>query len=149
MAIDKTVQAIFDKAMYLIDAQNESTGSTTSADTKEYRVRTIGILNNLLDVVYPASATYPDDDTGRPALDDIYSFEDELDLDPRILRDVLPNGLAAHLLSEENPSLAEYFQQLFEEHLEAARAGVRATFESVDDAMPYGGIEYGRFSRWF
>ena len=149
MAIDKTVQAIFDKAMYLIDAQNESTGSTTSADTKEYRVRTIGILNNLLDVVYPASATYPDDDTGRPALDDIYSFEDELDLDPRILRDVLPNGLAAHLLSEENPSLAEYFQQLFEDHLEAARAGVRATFESVDDAMPYGGIEYGRFSRWF
>jgi len=149
MAIDKTVQAIFDKAMYLIDAQNESTGSTTSADTKEYRVRTIGILNNLLDVVYPASATYPDDNAGRPALDDIYSFEDELDLDPRILRDVLPNGLAAHLLSEENPSLAEYFQQLFEEHLEAARAGVRATFESVDDAMPYGGIEYGRFSRWF
>ena len=145
MAIDKTVQAIFDKAMYLIDAQNESTGS---ADTKEYRVRTIGILNNLLDVVYPASATYPDDDTGRPALDDIYSFEDELDLDPRILRDVLPNGLAAHLLSEENPSLAEYFQQLFEEHLEAARAGVRATFESVDDAIPYGGIDYGRFSRW-
>lgn len=149
MAIDKTVQAIFDKAIYLIDAQNESTGFTTSADTKEYRVRTIGILNNLLDVVYPASATYPDDDTGRPALDDIYSFDDELDLDPRILRDVLPNGLAAHLLSEENPSLAEYFQQLFEEHLEAARAGVRATFESVDDAMPYGGIEYGRFSRWF
>lgn len=149
MAIDKTVQAIFDKAIYLIDAQNESTGSTTSADTKEYRVRTVGILNNLLDVVYPASATYPDDDTGRPALDDIYGFEDELDLDPRILRDVLPNGLAAHLLSEENPSLAEYFQQLFEEHLEAARDGVRAMFESVDDAMPYGGIEYGRFSRWF
>ena len=149
MAIDKTVQAIFDKAIYLIDAQNESTGYTMSADTKEYRVRTIGILNNLLDVVYPASATDPYEGTGRPALDDIYSFEDELDLDPRILRDVLPNGLAAHLLSEENPSLAEYFQQLFEEHLEAARAGVRATFESVDDAMPYGGIEYGRFSRWF
>lgn len=149
MAIDKTVRAVFDKAMYLIDAQNESTGATDSADTKEYRVRTIGILNNLLDVVYPASATYPDDDEGRPALDDIRDFDDELDLDPRILRDVLPNGLAAHLLSEENPDLAQYFQQLFEEHLELARRGVRATFESVDDALPYGGIEYGRFSRWF
>ena len=55
MAIDKTVQGIFDKAMYLIDAQNESAGSTTSGDTKEYRVRTIGILNNLLDVGDPAS----------------------------------------------------------------------------------------------
>lgn len=149
MAIDKTVRAVFDKAMYLIDAQNESTGATDSADTKEYRVRTIGILNNLLDVVFPASATYPDDDEGRPALDDIRDFDDELDLDPRILRDVLPNGLAAHLLGEENPDLAQYFQQLFEEHLELARRGVRATFESVDDALPYGGIEYGRFSRWF
>lgn len=148
MAIDRTVQAVFDKAIYLIDAQNESTGSTSSSDTKEYRVRTIGILNNLLDVVYPASATYPKDE-GRPALDDIQGFDDELDLDPRILRDVLPNGLAAHLLSEENPSLAEYFQQLFEEHLEAARRGVRGVFESVDDALPYGGIEYGRFSSWF
>ena len=68
MAIDKTVQGIFDKAMYLIDAQNESTGSTTSGDTKEYRVRTIGILNNLLDVVYPASSTYPTDGDGRPAV---------------------------------------------------------------------------------
>ena len=148
MAIDKTVQAVFDKAIYLIDAQNESTGITSSADTKEYRVRTIGILNNLLDVVYPASATYPENEAGRPALDDIQEVSDELDLDPRILRDVLPNGLAAHLLSEENPTLAEYFQQMFEEHLEAARRGVRATFESIDDALPYGGIEYGRFSRW-
>lgn len=149
MAIDKTVQAIFDKAMYLIDAQNESTGATTSGDTKEYRVRTIGILNNLIDIVYPASATYPDDQEGRPALDDIVDFSDSLDLDPLILRDVLPNGLAAHLLSEENPSLAEYFQQLFEEHLERARSGVRSKFESVDDALPYGGIEHCQFSRWF
>lgn len=149
MAIDKTVQAIFDKAMYLIDAQNESTGATTSGDTKEYRVRTIGILNNLIDIVYPASATYPDEQEGRPALDDIVDFGDSLDLDPLILRDVLPNGLAAHLLSEENPSLAEYFQQLFEEHLERARSGVRSKFESVDDALPYGGIEYCQFSRWF
>jgi hypothetical protein len=149
MAIDKTVQAIFDKAMYLIDAQNESTGATTSGDTKEYRVRTIGILNNLIDIVYPASATYPDEQEGRPALDDIVDFSDSLDLDPLILRDVLPNGLAAHLLSEENPSLAEYFQQLFEEHLERARSGVRSKFESVDDALPYGGIEYCQFSRWF
>ena len=49
MAINKTVQAVFDKAMYLIDAQNEQTGSTSGADVNEYRVRTIGILNVLLD----------------------------------------------------------------------------------------------------
>ena len=58
MAINKTVQAVFDKAMFLIDAQNEQTGATSGADTTEYRVRTIGILNVLLDAVYPASDTF-------------------------------------------------------------------------------------------
>lgn len=50
--IDKTVQAVFDKAMYLIGEQNDATGQTMTADTKEYEVRTVGILNSLLDVVY-------------------------------------------------------------------------------------------------
>lgn len=149
MAINKTVQAIFDKAMYLMDAQNESTGITETSDTKEYRVRTIGILNNLLDVVYPASDTFAIGDDGRrPALEDIKDFTDELDLDARILRDVLPNGLAAKLLSEENPALANYFQQCFEQSLAQTRAMRPASFESIDDCLPYGGIEYGQFGRW-
>lgn len=149
MAINRTVQAIFDKAMYLIDAQNESTGNTNNSDTQEYKVRTIGILNNLLDVVYPASDTFSAAVDGhRPALDDITGFEDELDLDARILRDVLPNGLAAKLLSEENPTLADYFQQCFEQSLAEARNRIPASFESIDDCLPYGGIEYGEFGRW-
>lgn len=149
MAINKTVQAVFDKAMYLIDAQNESTGNTNTGDTLEYKVRTVGILNNLLDVVYPASDTFAVGEDGkRPALDDITGFEDELDLDPRILRDVLPNGLAAKLLSEENPTLADYFQQCFEQSLAQARAMIPAGFESIDDSLPYGGLEYGEFGRW-
>lgn len=149
MAIDRTVRAVFDKAIYLIDAQSESTGATKTSDTKEYEVRTIGILNNLIDVVYPASDTFEIGEDGkRPALDDIESFDDELDLDARILRDVLPNGLAAKLLSEENPTLANYFQQLFEQELELSKRSRPARFESIDDAFPYGGIEYGEFSRW-
>jgi len=149
MAINKTVQAIFDKAIYLIDGQNESTGVTVTSDTKEYQVRTIGILNNLLDVVYPASDTFAIGEDGkRPALDDIEKFTDELDLDARILRDVLPNGLAAKLLAEENPALADYFQQCFEQSLAEARSKRPAAFESIDDCLPYGGIEYGEFGRW-
>ena len=149
MAINKTVQAVFDKAMYLMDAQNESTGSTDNSDTKEYKVRTIGILNNLLDLVYPASDTFAVGEEGkRPAPEDITSFEDELDLDPRILRDVLPNGLAAKLLSEENPTLADYFQQCFERSLAEARSRVPAGFEGIDDCLPYGGIEHSQFGHW-
>lgn len=149
--IDRTVQGVFDKTMYLIDAQNEATGKTMTTDTKEYEVRTVGILNNLLDVVYPYSDTYAVTTPGkRPALPDIRDFADELDLDAKILRDVLPLGLAARLLSEENPTLANYFQQLFEEHLARAGAGMPAGFEDIDGDLggPYGGLEYGRFGRW-
>lgn len=149
--IDRTVRAVFDKAMYLIDAQNESTGDTRTADTREYEVRTVGILNNLLDVVYPYSDTYAVEEAGkRPALPDVKELGDELDLDAKILRDVLPLGLAARLLAEENPTLANYFQQLFEEHLERAGAQMPAGFEDIDGDLggPYGGIEHGKYSRW-
>lgn len=149
--IDKTVQAVFDKAMYLIGEQNDATGQTMTADTKEYEVRTVGILNSLLDVVYPASDTYVAVEVGkRPALPDIKGFTDELDLDAMVLRDVLPCGLAARLLSQENPSLANYFQQLFEEYLARAMAATPAGFEEIDggDGGPYGGIEYGQFGHW-
>lgn len=149
MSIDLSVQSVFDKAMYLIDAQNESTGSTDNGDTTEYKVRTIGILNNLIDDVYPASDTFVIGEDGkRPALDDLADFSDEIRMDPYIVRSVLPCGLAAKLLSEENPTLADFFWQLYEQRLAKARAGVPASFESIEDGLPYGGIEYGEFARW-
>ena len=149
MSIDLSVQGVFDKAMYLIDAQNESTGSTDNGDTTEYKVRTIGILNNLIDDVYPASDTFVIGEDGkRPALDDLADFSDEIRMDPYIVRSVLPCGLAAKLLSEENPTLADFFWQLYEQRLAKARAGVPASFESIEDGLPYGGIEYGEFARW-
>lgn len=150
MSIDLGVQGVFDKAMYLIDAQNESTGSTDNSDTTEYKVRTLGILNNLIDDVYPASDTFAiGEDGNRPALDDLTSFSDEIRMDPYIVRSVLPCGLAAKLLSEENPTLADFFWQLYEQRLAKARAGVPASFESIEDGLPYGGIEYGEFARWW
>ena len=150
MSIDLSVQGVFDKAMYLIDAQNESTGSTDNSDTTEYKVRTLGILNNLSDDVYPASDTFAISEDGkRPALDDLTSFSDEIKMDPYIVRSVLPCGLAAKLLSEENPTLADFFWQLYEQRLAKAREGVPASFESIEDGLPYGGIEYGEFARWW
>ena len=54
-----TVQEVFDIAIRLMDAQNESTGSTDTADTKEYKLRTPSLLNSLLDGTYPASGKHP------------------------------------------------------------------------------------------
>lgn len=149
--IDKTVRAVFDKAIYLIDGQNDANGDTMTADTKEYEARTVGILNSLLDVVYPASDTYAVTAEGkRPALPDIKGFDDELDLDARVARDVLPCGLAARLLAAEDPALASYFQQLFEEQLARTMAASPTAFEDIGDGEggPYGGLEYGQFGRW-
>lgn len=78
------VQNVFDQAIHLMDAQNESTGSTTTADTKEYALRTPNITNTLLDQVYPYSGTYPSVEDGsseRPFLPSVSSLEDEPDLD--------------------------------------------------------------------
>ena len=151
MSIDKTVQAVFDKAMYLIDAQNESTGATLTSDTQEYKVRTVGILNNLIDEVYPASDTFVHDGSGkRPALPDIVKFEDELDLDAKCVREILPLGLAAELVKEESPANANYFRQRYEAALLRALNSVPATFESIDSDLggAYGGIEHGEYGRW-
>ena len=56
----------------------------------------------------------------------------------------------AKLLSEENPALANYFQQLYEQRLIKAKLGVPAAFEDIggEPGGAYGGIEYGEFSRW-
>lgn len=150
MSIDLSVQGVFDKSMYLIDAQNENSGSTDNSDTTEYKVRTLGILNNLIDDTYPASDTFAIGEDGkRPALDDLTSFSDEIKMDPYIVRSVLPCGLAAKLLSEENPTLADFFWQLYEQRLAKAREGVPSSFESIEGGLPYGGIEYGEFARWW
>ena len=52
-----TVQDIFDSAIRLIDEQNESTGSTETADTKPYRVKAVSLVRNLIPRVYPVSDT--------------------------------------------------------------------------------------------
>ena len=50
-----TAQWIFEKAMNLMDEVNESTGATDTADTREYKNRTIPILNILRVECFPAS----------------------------------------------------------------------------------------------
>lgn len=142
-----TVQDVFDIAVRLMDAQNESTGATDTADTKEYRLRTPSLVNSLLDRVYPASDTYRAAGKGlRPVCRKVSAMEDTLDLDERLCTGVLPYGLAGLLLTEENPSLANFFYQTFLEQLAEARAGLSAEIEDIEDA--YGGLEYGRFGRW-
>ncbi len=158
----ETVQEVFDMAINLMDEQNESTGATETTDTHEYALRTPNLLNTLLDKVYPYSDTYPavsnETNAERPYLESVTSLEDFLDLDSYICRNVLPYGLAALLIREENPTQANFLWQTFLENLEAAKKRLPSSgIESVEDvygggdgssSLGWGGIEYGWFGRW-
>lgn len=153
-----TAQDVFDIAIRLMDAQNESTGSTETADTKEYRVRTPSLLNSILDRAYPASDNYPQGvcdirkaaDRKRPICPKVTAMDDEIQLDERICTGILPYGLAGLLLTEENPVLANFFWQTFLEQLEEAKRGVPSGIESVEDVYGFmnDNLEYGRFAQW-
>lgn len=146
-----TVQQVFDIAIRLMDAQNESTGSTDTADTKEYRLRTPSLLNSILDRAYSASDNYPaTTDRKRPICPKVYAMEDEIALDEYICTGILPYGLAGLLLTEENPTLANFFWQTFLEQLSAAKMALPACEDAIDDCYGFlhDTLAYGQFSRW-
>lgn len=141
-------QQIFELTMSLMDELNESTGQADTGDTKEYKNRTISILNVLRGEVFPYSDTYNRDvEAGkRPICPVISNFKDEIYLDDYICQTVLPCGLAAHLLMQEDPSSANFFQQRYDELKAMLSRGMLAVSEDINDL--YGGIEYCQFSRW-
>ena len=140
-------QWIFEKAMHLMDEVNESTGDTDTSDTKEYKNRTIPILNILRVECFPASDTYQVVEPGkRPICPEITDFQSAIGLDDGICQGVLPYGLAAHLLLDENPDVAAYFNQRYTELLSQYRSAIPTAGEEIQDL--YGGIGFGQFSRW-
>ena len=141
-----TAQQVFATAMGLMD-QLSPGGAADSPDTREYRDRTLLILNALRGELYPYSDSYdPNTEGGRPIADYIRDMDSVVKLDDYICQTILPYGLAAHLLMDENPSAAAFFQSRYEELRNRLAVGIPAQSEDITDL--YGGIEYGEFSRW-
>ena len=140
----RTVQEIFDQAIRMMDAQNESTGSTRTADTKEYELRTPDCLNRYINIVYPYSDTYEPWEGRRAVHPRLSAMTDEVDMDDFICQSVLPPALIYELLREEQPDVANACYQDYERALQEAK--MPASVVDVEDA--YGGLEYGEFSRW-
>ena len=139
-------QKVFDIAMGLMDELSES-GATDTSDTKEYKNRTLFILNALRGELYHYSDTYKAEVPGkRPIVRYIDDFQTPIDLDDYICQTVMPYGLAAHLLLDENPSAAGYFNDRYQELYALLARGLPQGSEDIEDL--YGGIEYGEFSRW-
>lgn len=142
-------QTIYETAIALMDSMSDE-GEADFADNDEYKVRTLPILNILRGELYPYSDTYETDERGRPIVLVIDSFDKPIDLDDYICQSVMPYGLAAHLLLNEDPSTANYFQQRYEELKSRLAVGLPATSEDVEDVYgPRGGIyPYNEFAEW-
>lgn len=144
-----TAQRVFDIAMGLMDEVNESTGNTDTSDTKEYKVRTLFILNALRGELFPFSDTFQVEEPGkRPILTVIRNFTEVIGMDDFICQSVLPYGLAAHLLLDENPSAASFFMQRYEELKASLAKGIPSASEAIEDV--YGSIShpYNHFAEW-
>lgn len=123
---------IFDRAIYLMDEQNETNGQTRTQDTEEYRYRTLGILNVLRHEVYPYSDTFVTGKDGKRAIcPEIKSFDQVLDIDDAIAQTVLPYGLAAHLLIGENDTMAGFFNDRYTELLYTIGSRKPAVWEDI------------------
>ena len=131
---------IFDRAIFLMDEQNENGGQTHTQDTQAYRDRTLGILNVLRNEVYPYSDTFALGCGGKRSIcPEIQSFEQILDIDDAIAQTVLPYGLATHLLLGENDTLASFFNDRYQELLRTIGCRRPVVWEDIP-SMYQGGV---------
>lgn len=138
-----TVQQVFDIAIHMMDEQSESSGSTSTADTREYRLRTLSILNGVLPSLYPFSDTCLYPDSGRPVCPVLTQgnhsnpdFTQIIPLDDTLSLGVLPYALASHLLAGENEELSAWFMNRYMQNFSDLRNKIPATFEPIP--TPYG-----------
>ena len=108
-----TAMDIFERAMHLSDNGDESTGKYDTSDNREYKYRTVAIINTIINEVYPYSDTCVTEAGKRPVHEFLTSMDDEIDLDNYCI-EVLALGLAAKLFTDENGTIANYYQQEYE-----------------------------------
>lgn len=133
-----TAQWVFEATMTIIDELNDA-GAADHADSKEYKDKTLYILNVLRGELYPYSDTFrQSQDKTRPISDIITSFDDVINLDDYICQTVMPYGLAAHLMLDENPNVAAFCQQRYEELLRKLEKGFAQVSEDIVDVYSYG-----------
>ena len=143
-----TAQRVFDLAMGLMDEVNETSGLTDPADTKEYKNRTLLIISALRGELYPYSDTLTGAEGSgkRPVCAPVTDFTSALDLDDVLAQTVLPYGLAAQLLLDENPVAASFLQHRYAELTASLAVGIPLCSEDITGL--YGGMEHRGFGRW-
>lgn len=139
-----TVQQVFDTAISLINEQAQRTGLTLHTDTVDYANRCIPIINTLLPHLYLYSDDRETPDYGRPSCPVLIAPEgggeadmmQDIPLDNTLALGVLPYGLAAHLVADENGELSRWLLSRYNSVFADIRANIPASFEPIP--TPYG-----------
>ena len=134
-----TVQEIFDMAIDLMDERDETTGSTNTADTREYILRTFSILNSGIQVLAPYSLNNePCSFEKRPFAPFISTrdpqnpdFKTNIPLDDSLAYGLLPFYLASLLKSSEDTEFSGRMMTEFNNALQAIRDKTFAEFEDI------------------
>lgn len=132
---------VFTAAMALMDELNEQ-GQSQTTNTAEYARRTPAILNTLLGE-YRVYVGDVKDYVQLASLDDMI-----MGIGAPFCRAALPFGLAALLLTDENPTAASFYQQKYEELLQGYIPRQPASIGSIEDVYGIGSFPYNDYSRW-
>lgn len=118
--------------MYLAGENDERTGETLTRDTEEYEKRTLGILNTIRNELYPYSDTFVHGAGGRRGVcPEIKAMDQYLDLDDVVAQTIMPYGLLAHLLADDNPALASFFLGRYQDLLVTLGRNRPAVWEDI------------------
>lgn len=142
---------IYEAALVWMDANND-------ADTSEYESKATTLINDQLGVVFPYSDNYNEAvkaaNGKRPICPRLNDLDDPVDLDEYICTSIIPLGIAAAMLMDENPSTANTILQIYYERLNALKRGEgMPTFgsEDIEDVYSHNGkshFYYNRFTTW-
>jgi hypothetical protein len=108
-------------------------GAVDMNSTKDYLARTPGILTILQTecTIYLKQAGAKVD-----TLDAIKNMTQDVELDDDICMGVLPYGLAARLLGQEDASLSNYFSSLYDEKLGSAVLTASSKYIAKQEQRP-------------
>lgn len=134
-----TLENIFSAAMSVMDELGQG-GQVFSNDTQAYTFRTPAIIN-ILSAELRTLLGNTEEWTPYSALTD--------DLQGETVNwgvSVAPYGLAAHLLVDENPPAASFFQQRYEEMLRKFIANQPAEMGEIENV--YGAFAHTEYGAW-
>ena len=137
-----TVKDIFDLSMSLMDEKKDNKNMNKEPESDyetnpDYIARTPGILTILQTQVITFLRRFGQDiDYNDP----LKTMDDEVELEDSICQEVLPYGLAARLLGQEDRYLSSYFSDLYNSNLNGIKDALDDKYiaEQVERENVYG-----------